>query len=103
MHLADFKLERYFARFEFDAPYLLSSSDRLDPPARRADWLPTPLAPVPIARFAEELVAVEEVMLLPGTVYDHPGNYFRLDFARRNLPEALARLDRFCDARLGPP
>ncbi len=63
---------------------------------------PRLLAPLPIAQFAEELVAAEGVMLLPGTVYDHPGNHFRLGFARRNLSEALARLDRFCDARLGP-
>lgn len=27
MQLPDFKLERYFARYEFEAPYLLSSSD----------------------------------------------------------------------------
>lgn len=62
---------------------------------------PRLLAPLPIAQFAEELVAAEGVMLLPGTVYDDGENHFRLGFARRNLPEALARLDRFCDARLG--
>ena len=27
MKIPEFKLERYFARFEFDAPYLISSSD----------------------------------------------------------------------------
>jgi aspartate/methionine/tyrosine aminotransferase len=62
---------------------------------------PRLLAAEPIARFAEELVAAEGVMILPGTVYDHPGNHFRLGFARRNVPEALARLDRFCTARYG--
>ncbi len=62
---------------------------------------PRLLAPVPVAQFAEELVAAEGVMLLPGTLYDHPGNHFRLGFARRNLPEALDRLDRFCAARFG--
>ncbi len=62
---------------------------------------PRLLAPIPIEEFAEELVAQEGVMLLPGTVYDHPGNHFRLGFARRNLPEALERLDPFCAARFG--
>ncbi|RYD02718.1 hypothetical protein N752_23345 [Desulforamulus aquiferis] len=27
MKIADFKLERYFAKYEFNAPYLLCSSD----------------------------------------------------------------------------
>ncbi len=62
---------------------------------------PRLLGAEPIGRFAEELLAVEGVMILPGTVYDHPGNHFRLGFARRNLPEALARLDRFCATRYG--
>ncbi len=64
---------------------------------------PRLLAPVEIERFAEELVAQEGVMLLPGSVYDDLGNHFRLGFARRNLPEALARLDRFCVAQFGQP
>jgi len=56
---------------------------------------PRLLAGGPIERFAEELVAATGVMLLPGTVYDYPGDHFRLGFARRNLPEALARLDEY--------
>jgi aspartate/methionine/tyrosine aminotransferase len=54
-----------------------------------------------IDRFAADLVAAEGVMLLPGSVYDAPGEHFRLGFARHNLPEALARLERFCIARYG--
>ncbi len=55
-----------------------------------------------IDRFAADLVAAEGVMLLPGSVYDAPGEHFRLGFARHNLPDALARLERFCEARYGP-
>jgi len=55
-----------------------------------------------IDRFAADLAAAEGVMLLPGSVYDAPGEGFRLGFARHNLPAALARLDRFCVARYGP-
>ncbi len=54
-----------------------------------------------IDRFAADLVAAEGVMLLPGSVYDAPGEGFRLGFARHNLPDALARLERFCEVRYG--
>ncbi|HEX2923592.1 MAG TPA: aminotransferase, partial [Chloroflexota bacterium] len=51
--------------------------------------------------FAAELVEKEGVLLLPGSVYDHPGNHFRLGFGRTNMPEALFRLERFAAERLG--
>ena len=31
-------------------------------------------------------------LLLPGTMYGHLGNHFRIGFGRENLPAALARL-----------
>lgn len=57
-------------------------------------------ADLPVERFAAELVEEEGVLLLPGTLYDHPGNHFRIGFGRANLPDALARLDRFVARRL---
>ena len=45
--------------------------------------------------FCEALVRQVGVLLLPGTVYGHPGNYFRIGFGRRNMPEALMRLEAF--------
>ncbi len=59
---------------------------------------PRLLSDVPAGRFAAELVEEEGVMLLPGSVYGHPGN--RLGFGRRNFPQALERLDRFAERRL---
>ena len=52
-----------------------------------------------IDEFCDELVHESGVLLLPGTLYDEPGNHFRLGFARKNMPEALARLDEFLKAR----
>jgi aspartate/methionine/tyrosine aminotransferase len=52
---------------------------------------------VPIATFCEQLVSQEGVLLLPGDVYDFPARHFRMGLGRTNLPEALARLERFCD------
>ncbi len=50
-----------------------------------------------IEEFTEALVKQEGVLLLPGTVYDHPGNHFRVGFGRKNMPLALERLERFVD------
>lgn len=60
---------------------------------------PRLLGDVPVADFARALVEREGVLLLPGEVYDFPGNHFRLGLGRENLPEALGRLERFCAAR----
>jgi aspartate/methionine/tyrosine aminotransferase len=49
----------------------------------------------PVETFAADLVRAEGVLILPGSVYDYPGNHFRLGLGRTNLPEALERLGRF--------
>lgn len=50
---------------------------------------------VNIDHFAKQLIDEEGVIILPGTLFDNPNNHFRLGFGRRNLPEALERLERF--------
>jgi aspartate/methionine/tyrosine aminotransferase len=52
-------------------------------------------------KFVTGLVEDEGVMLLPGAVYGHDDNHFRLSFGRLDFPEALERLDRFMARRLG--
>lgn len=56
----------------------------------------------PVASFARALAEEEGVLVLPGEVYEHPGDHFRLGFGRAGLPEALHRFERFCLSRLGP-
>jgi aspartate/methionine/tyrosine aminotransferase len=48
---------------------------------------------VRIDDWAAGLVEATGVLLLPGSVFGHPGNHFRLGFGRTDLPEALARLE----------
>ncbi|MDP9329050.1 MAG: aminotransferase class I/II-fold pyridoxal phosphate-dependent enzyme [Actinomycetota bacterium] len=55
------------------------------------------LAPTPVDMLAEDLAHEEGVMLLPGSIFDHPGNYFRVGFGRVNMPDALERLESFLD------
>jgi hypothetical protein len=36
-------------------------------------------------------------------VYNHPGNHFRLGFARKNMAEAMTHLEEYLNEnRLGP-
>ena len=45
--------------------------------------------------FCDSLVKTAGVLLLPGTVYDDPGNHFRIGFGRKNMQEAVGRLEDF--------
>jgi aspartate/methionine/tyrosine aminotransferase len=48
-----------------------------------------------VETFCHELVTRAGVLLLPGTLFDDDGNHFRIGFGRKNMPEALARLEEF--------
>jgi aspartate/methionine/tyrosine aminotransferase len=48
-----------------------------------------------VEAFCHDLVMRAGVLLLPGTVYDDPGNHFRIGFGRQNLPEGLGRLEEY--------
>jgi aspartate/methionine/tyrosine aminotransferase len=55
---------------------------------------------VSIDEFTDNLRKEEGVLLLPGTLFDNEYNHFRLGFGRKNLPEALSRLEKFTISRL---
>jgi len=50
-----------------------------------------------IEQLADELVQSKGLMILPSSVYDYEGNFFRLGFGRRNMPEALGLLQEYID------
>jgi aspartate/methionine/tyrosine aminotransferase len=50
-----------------------------------------------VEAFCEALVNSAGVLLLPGTLYGDDGNHFRIGFGRRNLPEAVGRLEQFLE------
>ncbi|HEX6696360.1 MAG TPA: aminotransferase class I/II-fold pyridoxal phosphate-dependent enzyme [Solirubrobacteraceae bacterium] len=85
-------LDEFFARWEGVFEWVR--------PRGAAIGFPRLVAEVAIDDFARALVDEEGVLLLPASVYGHPGNHFRIGFGRRNMPEALARLERFARARL---
>lgn len=68
------------------------------------EWIPPQAGPIAfpalrhgvnIESFCRKLVKRKGVMLLPGTVYDYPGNHFRISACRLNMPVALARLEQY--------
>jgi aspartate/methionine/tyrosine aminotransferase len=46
-----------------------------------------------IEEFCDGLVRKAGVLLLPGTMYDDSKNHFRLGLGRKNLPQAVERLE----------
>jgi aspartate/methionine/tyrosine aminotransferase len=48
-----------------------------------------------IEDFCDDLVRKAGVLLLPGTIYDDSGNHFRLGLGRKNLPQAIERLEEY--------
>ena len=64
-------------------------------PRAGAIGFPRLLGDEPVDDFCARLRAEQGVLLLPGTVYGHAGNHFRIGFGRLGTPAALARLDAF--------
>jgi len=48
-----------------------------------------------VERFCDQLVKGAGVLLLPGSVYDDSRNHFRLGLGRKNLPQAVEKLEQF--------
>ena len=45
--------------------------------------------------FCIDLVNKKEVLLLPSTMYDFDDKHFRIGFGRKNMPEALKKLEEY--------
>ena len=48
-----------------------------------------------IEEFCDKLVRQAGVLLLPGTQYDDSQNHFRIGLGRKNLPQAIERLEEY--------
>lgn len=53
------------------------------------------LLPQSVEQFAEELVKRSGVLVMPGSVFDLGGNYFRIGFAKKNMPPILERFEKY--------
>jgi aspartate/methionine/tyrosine aminotransferase len=52
-----------------------------------------------IEEFCDDFVRKAGVLLLPGTMYADSGNHFRLGLGRKNLPQAVERLEEYLGSR----
>ena len=48
-----------------------------------------------VENFCDDLVRKAGVLLLPGSMYDYSRNHFRLGLGRKNLPQAVERLEEY--------
>lgn len=51
------------------------------------------LLPMSVEIFAEDLVRAQGVLIMPGSVFDLPGNFFRIGFSKKNMPDILKRFE----------
>ncbi len=65
------------------------------PPRAGSIAFPRWLGVKPVEQLTRELVEQFSVMLVPGTLFDHPGSHFRLGLGRRNFPEGMASLEKY--------
>ncbi len=50
---------------------------------------------MPVEEFCEEAVEKKGVLLMPATMYDMEGNYFRMGYGRVNFAENLGKFEEF--------
>jgi aspartate/methionine/tyrosine aminotransferase len=79
--------ERFFGEHE---PYFFWYS-----PKAGSVTFPEWLGPGSVEQFCQGLLEKQGVMIVPGSLFDFPGNHFRVGLGRKNLPEALEQVARY--------
>jgi aspartate/methionine/tyrosine aminotransferase len=51
----------------------------------------------PVEAFCQLALDRKGIMIVPGSIFDFPGNYFRVGLGRRNLPDVLNQLGQILD------
>jgi aspartate/methionine/tyrosine aminotransferase len=69
------------------------------PPAAGTVAFPRLRTAASIEKTAEELVASHGVLILPGSLFDHSGNHFRIGLGRSSLSTGLERFEDFLRSR----
>lgn len=50
------------------------------------------VAGTPVEQFCQDVLDQQNVMIVPGSIFDFPGNHFRVGLGRQNFAEALQRV-----------
>lgn len=65
------------------------------PPQAGSIAFPEWLGDVPVRTLCDQIVEAKGVMIVPGEMFEYPGNHFRVGLGRRNLGEALEQVGDF--------
>ncbi len=60
------------------------------------------LLPMSVETFAEELIRTQGVLIMPGSVFDLPGNFFRICFGKKNMSDILQRFELYLQQQVQP-
>ncbi len=52
-----------------------------------------------VERFCRQVIDGAGVLIVPGSMFEAPGDHFRIGLGRRGLPDALARLAEYLEGR----
>ncbi len=51
-----------------------------------------------VETFCQDVLAKQGIMIVPGSIFDQPGGYFRIGLGRKNFGEILEHLDEYLGA-----
>ncbi len=57
------------------------------------------LEATPVEQFCQDVLTQQNVMIVPGSIFDFPGNHFRVGLGRQNFAEALQRVSEYLRSR----
>lgn len=57
------------------------------------------LLPMSVETFAQDLLETQGVLIMPGSVFDLPGNYFRIGFGKKNMSDILQRFESYLEQK----
>jgi len=58
------------------------------------------LLPLSVETFTEDMVRTEGVLIMPGSVFDLPGNFFRIGFGKKSMPGILERFESYLQKQI---
>jgi aspartate/methionine/tyrosine aminotransferase len=53
------------------------------------------LLPISIDQLVKDLAEKAGVLIMPASIFDFSGNFFRIGYGRKNMPDALERFEQF--------
>ena len=96
-HILERNLGIIAANLQAARAFFADHADRFEWFAPQAGSIAFPrwLGRLPIEDLCRRIVEERGVMIVPGSIFDFPGQHFRVGLGRRNLSEVLAQFGEF--------